>query len=106
MLEPAQPDLPEQHQYIQEVHNNLIEAHPELAGDGSLLDRLERAYAHAVVLGFTDSAAIMQFLRYETSAPNFYRQPAIDAWLRAPGQSVEQRFADVMARVKSRLRRD
>jgi hypothetical protein len=106
MLEPAQPDMPDEHQYIQEVHNNLIEAHPELAGDGSLLDRLERAYAHAVVLGFTDSAAIVQFLRYEATAPNFTRQPAIDSWLRRPGQPVEQRFADVLVRVRSGFRRE
>jgi hypothetical protein len=65
-----------------------------------------RAYEHAVVLGFTDGDAIARFLRYEASAPNFYRQPAIDAWLKTPGQPVEQRFAEVLARVKSRLRRD
>ena len=89
-----------------QVLQHIIEAHPELAHDASLPDRLERAYAHAVVLGFTDGEAIARFLRYEATAPNFYRQPAIDAWLRRPGQPVEQRFADVLMRVKSRLRRD
>jgi hypothetical protein len=88
------------------ICQTIIETNPGLAGDASLPERLERAYAHAVVLGFTDGAAIARFLRYEATAPNFYRQPAIDAWLRAPGQPVEQRFADVLARVKSRLRRD
>jgi hypothetical protein len=88
------------------IHQHIIDAQPGLAADASLRERLERAYAHAVVLGFTDSGAITQFLRYEAAAPNFYRQPAIDAWLRTPGQPVEQRFADVLARVKSRLRRD
>ena len=33
-------------------------------------------------------------------------KPAIDAWLRRPGQPVEQRFADVLMRVKSGFRRD
>jgi hypothetical protein len=91
---------------LTQVHQHIIEAHPELASDASLPERLERAYAHAVVLGFTDGDAIDRFLRYEATAPNFYRQPAIDAWLRTPGQPVEQRFADVLTRVKSRLRRD
>jgi len=85
---------------------HIIEGHPELAGDATLVERLERAYAYAVVVGFTDFEAIARFLRYEATAPNFYRQPAIDAWLRAPGQPVEERFAEVLARVKSRLRRD
>jgi len=95
------PDTPPEH-----IVQHIIETHPELAHDASLPDRLERAYAHAVVLGFTDPEAIARFLRYEATAPNFYRQPAIDAWLRRPGLPVEQRFADVLMRVKSRLRRD
>jgi hypothetical protein len=59
-----------------------------------------------VVLGFTDLEAIARFLRYEATAPNLYRQPAIDSWLRRPGQPVEQRFADVLVRVRSSFRRE
>lgn len=102
----SQLDLLEKRQYIKEVYKNIVKEHPALAGDRSLPDRLERAYAHAVDLGFTDGGAITQFLYYEAFAPNFYRQPAIDAWLRKPGQPVEQRFADMIAWVKSRLRED
>jgi hypothetical protein len=91
---------------LADIRQQIIDAHPELAKDASLPDRLERAYAHAVVLGFTDGDAIARFLRYEATAPNFYHQPAIDAWLRRPGLPVEQRFAEVLVRVKSRLRRD
>ena len=99
MLEPD-------HNPLAQICQDIIDIHPELALDASLPDRLERAYAHAVVLGFTDLDAIARFLRYEATAPNFYRQPAIDAWLRRPGQPVEQRFADVLMRVKSGFRRD
>ena len=91
---------------LADIRRHIIDTHPELAQDGTLPERLERAYSHAVVLGFTDGDAIRRFLRYEATAPNFYRQPAIDAWLRRPGQAVEQRFEDVLVRVKSRLRRD
>ena len=91
---------------LSEIRQHIIDVHPELAHDASLPDRLERAHAHAVVLGFTDADAIARFLRYEATAPNFYRQPAIDAWLRRPGQPVEQRFADVLMRVKSGFRRE
>jgi hypothetical protein len=99
MLEPD--DIPLAH-----VREHIIATHPKLAADTSLRDRLARAYTHAVELGFTDGDAIARFLRYEASAPSFYRQPAIDNWLRQPGQPVELRFADVLARVTSRLRRD
>jgi hypothetical protein len=88
------------------IREHIIATYPELVADASLRDRLARAYAHAVELGFTDGDAIARFLQYEASAPGFYRQPAIDAWLRQPGQPVELRFADVLMRVTSRLRRD
>jgi hypothetical protein len=91
---------------LADIRQHIIDIHPELVHDASLPDRLERAYAHAVVLGFADADVIARFLRYEATAPNFYRQPAIDAWLRRPGQPVEQRFADVLMRVKSGFRRD
>jgi hypothetical protein len=103
MLEPDDNPLAHVHEHI---HAHIIAAHPELAADAGLRDRLARAYAYAVELGFTDGDAIARFLHYEASAPGFYRQPAIDAWLRQPGQSVELRFADVLTRVTSRLRRD
>ena len=102
----AHLDLLEKRQYIKEVCRNILKEHPELASDRALQGRLERAYAHAVALGFKDGGAITQFLYYEAFAPNFYREPAIDAWLRKPGQTVEQRFADMIAWVKSRLRED
>lgn len=100
----AHLDVLEKHQYVKEVCKNIVKEHPELASDRSLADRLERAYAHVVGLGFADGGAITQFLYYEAFAPNFYRQPAVDAWLRKPGRPVEQRFADMIAWVKSRLR--
>jgi hypothetical protein len=99
MLEPD--DNPLAH-----VREHIIATHPELAADAALRDRLARAYAYAVELGFTDGDAIARFLRYDACAPGFYRQPAIDGWLRQPGLPVELRFADVLARVTSRLRRD
>lgn len=72
MLEPD--DIPLTH-----VQEHIIATHPELAADTSLRDRLARAYAYAVELGFTDGDAIARFLLNEVSAPGFYRQPAIDA---------------------------
>jgi len=100
----AQLDHLEKLQYVGEVHRNIIAEYPELAEDSTLKTRLEQAYRHAVALGFTDGAAITQFLYYETFAPVFYRQAAINAWLTKPGQSIEQRFDDLVAQMKSRLK--
>jgi len=100
----AQLDHLEKLQYVDEVRKNVLAEHPELSNDGTLKTRLEQAYRHATALGFRDGSAITQFLYYEAFAPGFYRQPAINAWLTKPGQSVEQRFADLVVKMRSQLK--
>jgi hypothetical protein len=100
----AQLDHLEKLQYVDEVRKNIIAEYPELAEDGTLKTRLEQAYRYAVALGFTDGSAITQFLYYEAFAPYFYRQAAINAWLTKPGQNIEQRFADLVVQMKSKLK--
>lgn len=100
----AQLDQLEKLQYVGEVRRNIIIEYPELSDDGTLKNRLEQAYRHAAALGFTDGPAVTQFLYYEAFAPGFYRQPAINAWLTKPGQSVEQRFADLIVQMRSQLK--
>lgn len=100
----AQLDQLEKLQYVGQVRKNIITEHPELADDRTLKTRLEQAYRHAAALGFREGAAITQFLYYEAFAPGFYRQPAINAWLTKPGRSVEQRFADLVVKMRSQLK--
>jgi hypothetical protein len=100
----AQLDHLEKRQYVDEVRKNIIAEYPELAEDGTLKTRLEQAYKHAAALGFTNGSATTEFLYYEAFAPGFYRQPAINAWLTKPGQSVEQRFADLVVQMRFQLK--
>ena len=91
-------------QYVAEVRKDIVVEYPELIKDSSLKTRLEQAYKHATRLGFEDGAIITQFLYYEAFAPSFYREPAINAWLTKPGQSIEQRFTDLVSKMKSKLK--
>ena len=100
----TQLDQLEQLQYVDEVRKNIIKEYPELAKDIRLKSRLEQAYKRADALGFKDGSAVTQFLYYEAFAPDFYHQPAINTWLTKPGQSVEQRFADLVAQMRSQLK--
>lgn len=100
----AQLDQLEKLQYLGVVRNHIVAEYPELAKEGTLADRLKQAYIHAVGIGIAEGPTITQFLYYEAFAPNFYRQPAINAWLTKPGRSVEQRFGDMIAQLKSKLR--
>lgn len=100
----AQLDYLEKLQYVDEVRKSVIAEHLELADDLTLKTRLEQAYRHAAACGFREGAAITQFLYYEAFAPGFYRQPAVNAWLTKPGQCVEQRFADLVVKMRSQLK--
>ncbi|MYM31282.1 hypothetical protein GTP58_23360 [Duganella sp. CY15W] len=100
----AQLDRLEKHQYVVEVRQNILTQYPSLVDRAGLDERLEKAYGQAVELGFVNGSSITQFLYYEAFAPCFYREPAIHAWLSKPGQSVEQRFSDLNAKLKSKLK--
>ena len=100
----SQLDAMEKIQYVQEVRKNIVAEFPEYGSDQSLALRLEEAYKHTLAIGLVDCPAVTQFLYLEAFAPSFYRQPAIQAWLSKPGRSVEQRFADLNAHLKSKLR--
>ena len=91
-------------QYIVEVCQKILEEYSPLVDENGLSARLERAFKHAVSLGFTKGAAITQFLYYEAFAPEFYLQPAISSWLSKRGQSVEQRLSDLSAQLKYKIR--
>ncbi len=94
----------EDEQFVAEVRRGIVEEYAELKEDDSLLGRLDAAHLHAQELGFTERPVLTQFLYTEAFAPGFYKQPAIDTWLRRPGQRVEERFADLLAVMKSKTR--
>lgn len=100
----ASLDELEKLQYVDEVRKRIVAEFPDLGADEGLRARLQAAYRHAVSLGFVNGGPITQFLYYEAFAPGFYKEPGIDAWMRKPGQSVEQRFADLLQVVKAKMR--
>jgi hypothetical protein len=97
-------DALEKQQYVDEVRKAVVAGDARIAQDSGLLARLQAAYRRALELGFVDGPGITQFLVHEAYAPGFDQQPAVRAWLAKPGDSVEQRFADLVATLKARTR--
>ena len=100
----SQLDALEKQQYVDEVHQAIVNERPSLAADAGLQPRLLAAYRAAVGLGFTEGAAITQFLHYEAFAPGFRQEPAVHAWLTKPGASSEQRFSDLLQVMRAATR--
>ncbi|OAJ64097.1 hypothetical protein A6V37_00945 [Paraburkholderia ginsengiterrae] len=76
---------------------------PHFSDDPTLLDRLVRAYQDAKHMGFAQGEALDEFLYVEADVPEFYRKPAIAAWLAKPGRPIEERFEDVLAVARHKL---
>ncbi len=89
--------------FVATIRDDIVQASPRLAGDSTLLDRLVRAYQDAKRMGFQQDKALVEFLYVEADVPEFYRKPAIAAWLAKPGRPVEERFEDVLAVARRKL---
>lgn len=89
------------------VTQQFLADRPEMAqqpGAQVVLERLCAAHAYAVQLGFTSTPDIVSFMYWAADQPGFYLDPAIDRQLRKPGYTPEQRFADLIAVAKARLK--
>jgi hypothetical protein len=90
--------------FVTAVRKDLERADPALAANATLEPRLQEAAAYARALGLHDDHTLIAFLRLETYAPNFWRHPVIDVWLRKPGASVQARFDALRAEARFELR--
>jgi len=88
--------------YVDGVHDEIMANDPSL-NTPDLRNRLYRAHDYAVGLGLLRQDALTEFLHYEATAKEFYKTPAVDAWLRKPGAKPEQRFADLVAATQSKF---
>jgi hypothetical protein len=88
----------ESRDYVDRVYEDIAKDHPERITP-DLQERLYRAFDYAVDLGIGEptQGALTQFLYWESSYPEFYKNPAMHAWLTKPGATSDQRWADAMA---------
>lgn len=89
--------------FVGRVRAEIIERFPELRADEGLHQRLLVAHDAALGHGLESARARTQFLYQEAFAPGFYEQPAMASWLRRPGASAEQRWADFRALADARI---
>lgn len=85
--------------FIEQVADAFLANRPDRASDpgrAGVIERMQAAYEYAVGIGIASSPHLVHFLYTAADGPRFYEQPAIDAWLKKPGQTVEQRFDDMM----------
>jgi hypothetical protein len=91
--------------YVERIRQDLVQEHPALAHDGTLFERLWRAYAVARQLRISTDENVAAFLRLEAFSPGFHEKPPTRNWLTRPGRSGDSRFHDYLCVIRWRIER-
>lgn len=88
----------ESKEYVDRVYTDIAKDHSDRITP-DLKERMYRAFDYATNLGIGEhtQGALTQFLYWESSYPEFYKHPAMHAWLTKLGATSDQRWADAMA---------
>lgn len=95
------------HQFVASVCDQFMATrhdaldHP---GKAAVLERMQGAHDAAARLGFTSTPHIVHLMYLAADAPGIYSDPLVEAYLRKPGVTPEQRFDDLLAVMKQELR--
>jgi hypothetical protein len=76
-----------------------------LPGRAAVQDRMQAANDYAICIGFTSTPHIVRLMYLAADAPGIYNDPLIDAYLRKPGTTPEQRLDDMLAVLNKKLER-
>lgn len=75
-------------------------------GRKAVIERMQAAYSYAIRIGFTSTPHIVHLMYLVADAPGIHDDPLVDAYLRKPGATPEQRFDDLIAVIDKKLERD
>lgn len=71
----------------------------------AVLQRMQGAYDAAATIGFTSGPHIVRLMYLAADAPGIHSDPLVNAYLRKPGGTPEQRLDDMLALMNSKLER-
>ncbi|MFP5391577.1 MAG: hypothetical protein ACLGI6_08540 [Gammaproteobacteria bacterium] len=66
---------------------------------------MQVAYEYAMHLNFSSTPHVVHLLYFAANAPGLFNEPAVNAQLRKPGATPEQRLDDLLAVVAVELDR-
>lgn len=97
----------EARQFVAAVCDGFLSKRPEMSarpGRDKVLARMQDAYDYAVRAGFTSTPHVVRLIVLSADAPRIHDDPLVDAYLRKPGATPEQRLDDLDAVMKNRLK--
>lgn len=93
-------------QFAATVCDQFLAKRPELVtapGREIILGRMQAAYDYAERVGFTSTPHIVWLMYMTADGPTLITDPVIEAYLRKPGATPEQRLDDLAAVLQKKL---
>lgn len=88
------------------VADQFLMGRPEMLdqpGRTAVIERMRAAHHYADGLRFTSSPHIVRLMYLAADAPRIHDEPLVDAHLRKPGATPEQRLDDLLAVINKKL---
>lgn len=92
--------------FVAAVCDQFISDRPdmrEVPGRHAVCGRMQDAYDYAIRVGFTSTPHIVRLMYLAADAPRIHDDSLVDAYLRKPGASPEQRLDDLIAVMNKKL---
>jgi len=96
------------HQFVVAVCDQFLAKRPDMLdrpGRAAVQGRMQTAHDYAVRIGFTSTPHIVRLMYLAADAPGIHDQ-LINAYLRKPGATPEQRLDDMLAVMNKKLERE
>ena len=93
-------------QFVATVCDQFLAKRPELLqapGREVILGRMQAAHDYAQRIGFTSTPHIVWLMYMAADGPTLVTDPVIEAYLRKPGATPEQRLDDLEAVLQKKL---
>jgi hypothetical protein len=93
-------------QYVSAVCDQFLANRPDMLtqpGRAVVQGRMQAAHDGAVSIGFTSMPHIVSLMYLAADAPDIHAEPLMNAYLRKPGATPEQRLDDMLALMKKKL---
>jgi len=96
-------------QFVVAVCNQFLSNRPDMLdrpGRATVQDRMQAAHDCTARINFTSTPHIVRLMYLAADAPGIHDDPLVDAYLRKPGATPEQRLNDMLAVMNKKLERE
>lgn len=94
-------------QFVNAVCDKFLSKRPDRLQDpgrDGVLERMQAAFDYAKSIGMTSTSHMIRLMYLEADAPKMHEDPIVDAYLRKPGATPEQRLDELLAVLDNKLK--